>query len=59
MLDARPKIKEAKLSLTVIRGNGTVEKLGVVSYYSKNPIKQWWYNLTHPKGGRIGYTRPK
>lgn len=35
---------EGSIEITVIRANGDVEELGVVSYYHKNPIKNWWVN---------------
>lgn len=37
--------KQASLEMVVTRANGTVENLGVVSYYSKNPFKRWAVNL--------------
>ncbi len=36
--------KSGSLEITVIRANGDVEELGVVSYYHKNPIINWWVN---------------
>lgn len=41
----RADAKEASISLKVIRANGTVEELGVVSYWHKNPFKRFWGNL--------------
>lgn len=37
---AGTKITEASLEATVIRADGRVEKLGVVSYYHKNPLRR-------------------
>ncbi len=41
----KTKAKEAKIEIKVIRANGTVEDLGVVSYWHKNPLKRWWWTL--------------
>lgn len=37
--------KSAELSMVIIRADGTKQDLGVVSYYSRNPIKQLIWNL--------------
>jgi hypothetical protein len=31
-----------EVSAVVTRADGTVEDLGIVSYWHKNPIKRWW-----------------
>jgi hypothetical protein len=36
--------KSGELEMTVIRANGDVEELGVVAYYHRNPIINWWVN---------------
>jgi len=33
------KVKEAQFSVVITRADGTVEDLGVVAYYSSNPLK--------------------
>jgi hypothetical protein len=38
-------IKEQKISIIVTRENGIIENLGVVSYWSTNPIKRFLFNL--------------
>ena len=40
MISAGSQVKEAEVSIIVIRANGTVEDLGVVARYSSNPLKQ-------------------
>ena len=40
MSSASSQVKEAEVSIVIIRANGTVEDLGVVARYSSNPIKQ-------------------
>lgn len=37
---ASSKIKSAQLSVTIIRADGTVENLGVVSSYESTPLKR-------------------
>lgn len=39
------KAKEASIEITVIRADGTVENLGVVSYWHRNPLKRWLWNI--------------
>jgi hypothetical protein len=29
----------------ITRADGTVENLGLVSYYSRNPLRRWGYRL--------------
>lgn len=33
-------LKELQIEAKVMRADGTVEDLGVVSYYSRNPVKR-------------------
>lgn len=40
----KSEVKQASLSAVVIRADGSREELGVISYYSKNPFKQIWYD---------------
>lgn len=44
-LIARAKPKMATIEATITRADGTVERLGVVSYYHRNPLKQLWWNV--------------
>lgn len=37
------KIKNAQIEAVIIRADGTVEKLGVVSYWDRNPFKRLWF----------------
>jgi hypothetical protein len=39
------KAKEASIAVTVIRNNGQVERLGVVSYWHRNPLRRLWWAL--------------
>lgn len=37
--------REAIITAVVTRADGTVEDLGMVSYWHRNPIRRWWHNL--------------
>lgn len=37
--------KKVELIATVTRADGTIEELGVIDYYHRNPIKQFIWNL--------------
>jgi len=39
-MDAKSQIKEASIAAVVIRADGTVEDLGVVSYWNRNPLRR-------------------
>jgi|APFre7841882793_1041355.scaffolds.fasta_scaffold00028_9 hypothetical protein len=44
-VDAKSGAKEISFSAIVTRADGTVEDLGVISYYNNNPIKQLIWKL--------------
>lgn len=50
-LGASTKVKEATLSAKVIRADGTVEDLGLISYSTSNPIKKiiYWFMVRRTK----------
>lgn len=37
--------KEATISAVVIRADGTIEDLGLISYWHRNWFKRWWGNV--------------
>lgn len=37
--------KQATIEMIVTRANGTVENLGVVSYWHRNPLKRLWWHI--------------
>ncbi|UOF79344.1 hypothetical protein [Caudoviricetes sp.] len=39
------KVKEASLSAIVTRADGTIEDLGTIAYYHKNPLKVLSFNI--------------
>lgn len=44
MIIANGKAREGSIEATIIRADGTIEPLGVVSYWHRNPIKRWiWH----------------
>lgn len=43
---ASAKPKMASISATVTRADGTVEELGVIAYYHRNPLRVLWWNIT-------------
>jgi hypothetical protein len=42
---AKGKAREATLEAVITRADGTVERLGVVSYWHRNPLKRWAWRL--------------
>jgi hypothetical protein len=42
---ARSKAKEASISAVITRADGSIEDLGVISYWHKNPFKRWAWSL--------------
>lgn len=41
---ANIKATEATISAAITRADGTVEHVGVISYWHVNPLKRWWFN---------------
>jgi hypothetical protein len=39
----RANVREATISITVTRADGSVEHMGVVSYWHRNPLKRTWF----------------
>lgn len=44
-VSAKGGVREATIEAKVIRADGRVEDLGVVSYYHKNPLKRLIWRL--------------
>lgn len=53
-LIASGKAKETTLSAVVTRADGTVENLGVVTYWHRNPLRRWLWNFRHWRDQRKG-----
>lgn len=41
---AAGKAREARVEATVVRADGRVESLGLVSYWHVNPLRRWAVN---------------
>lgn len=48
-------VVQQTLEVKIIRADGTVEDLGVVAYYHKNPLRRFLYRLRR-RTGRIVHT---
>ena len=42
---ASSDVKQASISAVIIRADGTIEDLGTISYYHKNPLYRLWWRL--------------
>lgn len=49
-VEVKTPTKEAFINAVVTRADGTVEDLGTISYYHKNPLKRWWWHLRKAVG---------
>jgi hypothetical protein len=41
------KAKESEIRAVVTRADGTVEDLGVIAYWHRNPLRRWAWGLNH------------
>lgn len=39
------KARESQISAVVTRADGSVERLGVVAYWHKNPLRRWLWQV--------------
>lgn len=46
-LIARGKPREASIEVVITRADGTVENLGTVAFWHRNPLRRLWWRLTH------------
>lgn len=44
MIVANGKAREASIEITITRADGTIERLGAVSYWHRNPLKRWFWH---------------
>ena len=43
-MHTKSNVKMADVSAIITRKDGTVENLGVISYYHRNPLRRWaWH----------------
>lgn len=45
MIAAKGEAREASIAIVITRADGTVEDLGVVSYWHRNPIKRLLWRM--------------
>ena len=45
IIRSKVPVSEASIAATVIRADGTIEELGVISYYHKNPLRRLAWRL--------------
>lgn len=42
---AQPKVQKSTISAVITRADGTVEDLGVIAYWHRNPLRRWAWAL--------------
>lgn len=45
-IKVREDVKEAQIQATIIRADGTVEELGTIAYYHRNPLKRLQHKIS-------------
>lgn len=45
MMNVPAKAKETQIEMTIYRADGRVERLGVVAYWHRNPLRRWLWNI--------------
>lgn len=51
---ANQKVKEASITATIFRADGTVEQLDVIGYYHRNPLRRLWWRIQQFRRNRNG-----
>jgi hypothetical protein len=51
--NAQAHVKSVELEVTIVRADGTVEELGSVAYWHKNPLRRLFHRLRHKDVGKI------
>lgn len=41
----KSKAKSAQISAIITRADGTVENVGVIAYWHRNPLKRWAWHI--------------
>jgi hypothetical protein len=44
-VSAKSHVREASIEAVITRANGTVENLGMISYYHRNPLRRFAWQL--------------
>ncbi len=42
--------REATIEATIVRADGSVEHVGIVSYWHRNPLRRWWWRFSNMLG---------
>lgn len=45
MITSDAKVKQMELSARIVRADGTVEELGTIQYWNKNPLKRLLWRI--------------
>lgn len=60
MMNVRGEAKSSSICAVITRADGTIENLGVIAYWHKNPLKRWAVNCFIKIKERLhGRSRPK
>jgi len=60
MMNVRGQAKESSISAVVVRADGSIENLGMIAYWSRNPVKRWAVSYLIKLKERInGRSRPE
>lgn len=43
--------KEVQFEIKVLKADGSIETYGTMAYWHRNPLKRWWWALTHRSSG--------
>lgn len=44
---------QSNLRAKIIRADGTVEDVGMIAYWDKNPLKRWWFKVRKAIFGKV------
>ena len=45
MITSEGKVKQMELSARIVRADGTIEELGTIQYWHKNPLKRLLWRI--------------
>lgn len=60
MMNVRGQAKSSSISAVITRADGSIENLGMIAYWHKNPLKRWVVNCCIKIKERMnGRSRPE
>lgn len=60
MMNVRGQAKSSSITAVVTRADGSIENLGMIAYWHRNPVKRWAVNRLIKIKERInGRSRPE